>query len=161
MLNRFMLALVVFSGILMVLMMTLWAQSMHGASDYYVELPGAKLAVGWEDGSLRVGVLDRDDLRTPRFWWNRRSGLAWNDVGPGFDFRTNIWCWAVSIPFPAILFGLAIPPLWWFLVYRDRAEFNHRVQMGYCLNCGYDARESTGNRCSECGENPRQLAAPS
>ncbi len=159
--NRIMFALVVVSGIVIVLAMVLWAQSMNGATEYKVQLPGAELAVGWEGGSLRIGALDRADASRGRYWWSRRSSLPWTDVGPGFDFRSNIWCWAVSIPFPVILVGLAIPPLWWFLVYRERAEFNRRVQLGLCLNCGYDAKQSTGNRCSECGHNPRQIVAPS
>jgi hypothetical protein len=147
-------------GLAAALAMVLWAVSLRTAADVRLPCPGATLAIGWAEGSLKIGALDYDD--GPRWtWWGRRGAMSLDQVGPGLDFHSNLWGWAVSIPFPLLLVGLAVPPLWWFLVYRDRAEFSRRIEMGLCLNCGYDARQSTGGRCSECGQNPRQAIAPS
>jgi hypothetical protein len=155
-----MLVLVAFCGLAFVLTMALWATSITVGSYHKIPCPGASLAIGWEAGSLRVGALDREDVVLPRPWWSRSSGPTLEALGPGLDVRSNIWGWAISIPFPLLLLAFSIPPLWWLVVYRARAEHTRRVEQGLCLNCGYDARQSTGNRCSECGQNPRQLTTP-
>src|SRR4051812_29420828 len=89
--NRIMFALVGFCGILFVLTMGLWAFSIRSTGFHEIQCPGAALAIGWGDGSLRIGALDRDDMVLPRWLWSRPRRLSIDRVGPGLGFATNIW----------------------------------------------------------------------
>jgi hypothetical protein len=98
----------------------------------------------------------QDPLPSPRFWWRRTSRLDMADAGPGLDFKMDAYSWVISIPFVALVIAFCIPPAWFLLVFRDRREYERRITLGLCMNCGYDPRGTPAGRpCPECGAPPR------
>jgi hypothetical protein len=135
----------------------LWAVSQKTGVRWQAPCPGATLELGWSDESLRIGVFDHNDYRPNwgRIWGRRRGSI--DNLNGGLDFFGDVNGWAIAVPFPLLIVIWAIPPLWWWLVHKDRAEHLRRVEHGLCLNCGYDARQNMSDICPECGNNPRHL----
>jgi hypothetical protein len=148
------------SGAVSVLALVLWATTSSQFWSISIPMPAGRLAGGFCNQCLVVAVLDDPPPLKHVFWRMNRRSMGLEDIHDGWDFKSDLWSWGISIPFSALAIAFAIAPLWWLVVYRDRHEMQRRVQMGLCVNCGYDPRGTPGIRCSECGANPRTGILP-
>jgi hypothetical protein len=95
-----------------------------------------------------------------RFDLNNGERVFWDlheiAEGPGFgrivrdESYMKAWCWHRTLWFPhwAVVALSSVIPLWQLSSLFRR--YRMRRRKGYCADCGYDLRASSG-RCPECG----------
>jgi hypothetical protein len=101
---------------------------------------------------LRERLLDET-----RSGFRRRSPMGWHWESAGFSFAAKnrdsfdvpgVWHRVVGVPFWLIIALAIVSPA--RSVHRLRVR-RRRAARGLCVNCGYNVRHSTGERCPECG----------
>jgi len=153
--SRMLIALVVLSGAMVVLCLAFWARSNSKSFENRIPSPSGQLGIGYDNGDFRIGAF-QEPQTTYISWRSRRSTLDLTDVGPGMDLKMDAYSWVMSIPFGLLIFAFCIPPAWFLLVFQDRREYQRRLTLGLCMNCGYDPRGTPAGRpCPECGSPPR------
>jgi hypothetical protein len=100
---------------------------------------------------LRHGEMQPTKWRLGLGWEKHRFGKVVNFYSPGpIGASFNLDYTTVAIPYWLLLLPTLVAP--WMIV-RQRWTRLRREELGLCLQCGYDLRE-TPERCPECGAIP-------
>lgn len=86
-----------------------------------------------------------------------RVDVTWGDAPRSIDVDGDLD--AIRLPYFAILFSFAVPPVIWVCIFRARCAHRHLSAHRACRVCGYDIR-ATLERCPECGSKPEADELP-